>query len=113
MDFSKKLETYFKKVGLPMDIKRRIPSGDDETFYGILQPLFYKNKLYVELQPSAVGSLDDGCCLFFGAASINLAADNIIICLDKEYVVQRCEKFYLYGKPLYTWAVFRPCVKGG
>ena len=80
------------------------------TTSAFMQPLRYKNKMYIELQPSEVGRVDDGCYLYLGPADQNFVADDIIECAQRRFVAQRVETVYLFEKPLYKWAIVRPCV---
>ncbi len=84
--------------------------GKTIVSHAVIQPLRYKNKLYVEFQPSEVGRTDDGCYLYLGAADTVFATDDRLEFSSKKFVVERFEPVYLFGKPIYNWAVLRPCV---
>lgn len=107
-NLDKKIKELFKKVGRPIKLYKN--GSVFNMTYGVLQPLLYKNKLYVELQPSEMGRMDDGCCLYLGPADFKFQADDIIVVGEKEYITQRFEEVYLFGDCIYTWAVVRPCV---
>ena len=79
----------------------------------IIFPLRYKNKLYVELYPSEVGKIDDGCCMYLGPANVFFNADDIVTYQGKNYVTQRFEEIFIMKEIAYCWAVLRPCVSEG
>ena len=87
-----------------------VTNGETLRSCAMIQPLRYKNKLYVELQPSEVGRIDDGCFLYLGPADIVFKADDRLSFETKKFVVERFEPVYLFAKPIYNWAVLRPCV---
>lgn len=107
-DYADLIEVLLKKYGRRVTVIFK--SGEEITTGAVVQPLLYKNKLYVELQPSEVGRVDDGCCRYIGPADVEFESDDSVKTSDKTYTVQRFEKFYMGDKPLYSWAILRPCV---
>lgn len=107
MDIDKRVKAMLEHCGSPF---RVTTGGETLSAYAMIQPLRYKSKLYVELQPSEVGRIDDGCFLYLGPADINFRADDRLEFGNKRFVVQRFEHVYLFGAPIYNWAVIRPCV---
>lgn len=109
-DLAKKVERLMGQAGQELVIKNSNGVIVGST-YAFLEPLRYKNKMYIELQPSEVGRVDDGCCLYLGPADVEFLADDFIFNQEnKRFVVQRVELIYLFNKPLYRWAIVRPCV---
>ena len=109
-DLAAKVKSLMERAGQELTIKNSngVSLG---TIYAFLEPLRYKNKMYLELQPSVVGRIDDGCCLYLGPVDVEFGADDFIYnCEQKRFVVQRVELIYLFKKPLYRWAIVRPCV---
>ncbi len=107
MDIEKQVTALLQHCGTPFSVTT---AGKVISSYAMIQPLRYKSKLYVELQPSEVGRIDDGCFLYLGPASVVFSADDRLNFSDKKFVVERFENVYLFGKPIYNWAVLRPCV---
>ena len=99
----------FATVGIPATINRT--DGTVLETHALIQPLLYKNKLYVELQPSEYGKFDDGCYLFLGPADSEFAADDIVIINGEKYITERYEMMYLFSQKLYGWAILRPCIE--
>ncbi len=109
-DMSARITAILNKLGMKMEYWKRSDKSASATIYGVLQPLLYKNKLYVEMQPSAIGPVDDGCYLYLGPAKPRLQAEDFIYAKGKKFVVQRYERVYLSSKPLYSWAIVRPSI---
>lgn len=106
-DLSSQISEIFKKLGMKM--KHQVHGERTYTdIYGVLQPLLYKNKMYVEMQPSAMGPVDDGCYLYLGPVTPKFRAEDFLIAKTKKYVVQRYERVYFCSKPIYSWAIVRP-----
>ena len=107
MDIEENVTFLLKRCGVSFTVKT---AGDVISSYAMIQPLRYKNKLYVELQPSEVGRIDDGCFLYLGPADITFGADDKLEFADKKFIVERFENVYLFGKSIYNWAILRPRV---
>ncbi len=106
-DLANQIKLLMKEAGQQVEIAR---GEKTDIVYAFLQPLRYKNKMYIELQPSEVGRVDDGCYLYLGPSDAEFLADDILYANGRRFVVQRVEKVYLFSKPLYCWATVRPCV---
>ena len=107
-DLAKQVSMLMQQAGQHITVAT---SSGTQNICAFLQPLRYKNKMYIELQPSEVGRVDDGCFLYLGPAEVPFEADDFMYNDDgKRFVVQRVETVYLFKKPLYRWATVRPCV---
>jgi len=108
MDYKGALSAFFQKFGQVIQIK--YTNGTQKTGKAIMMPLLYKNKLYVELQPSEVGKIDEGCYQYIGDADLVFSTDDIVVFAGKRYVTERFERIYYGTQPFYCWAVLRPCI---
>lgn len=108
-DIAVDITRIFEKVGMPTEIRHT--DGSVFHTYSLLQPLLYKNKLYVELQPSEFGKFDDGCYLYLGPSESNLKPDDVVIIDGEKYITQRYEAMYLFSRSIYGWAILRPCIE--
>jgi hypothetical protein len=88
-----------------------LPQGEI-TVHAMLQPLRYKNKMYLGGAYLPTGFEDGGHYLYIGErrcrldrcpAGVQLAADG------QRYLVKRAEAVYLGEEALYVWAVVRRC----
>jgi len=107
MNIEAKVTAMLEHCGTPFSVAT---GGKVLSSFAMIQPLRYKNKLYVELQPSEVGRIDDGCFLYLGPSHIIFEADDKLEFADKKFVVERFENVYLFGKTIYNWAILRPRV---
>ncbi len=108
MDYPKIVKAMLEKFGQSVKIEKQ--DGTEFSCCAVMMPLLYKNKLYVELQPSTVGKIDEGCYRFLGPEDAVFEPDDIVSFEGKSYVTQRFERIYFCGKPFYTWAILRPCI---
>ena len=83
-------------------------NGIEKTCYAVIQPLLYKNKMYVEMQPSELGKTDDGCYKYLGPYDVIFSDGDIIKFSGNRFVVQRSESVRFAGETLYVWAILRP-----
>ncbi len=109
-DYSKILRWMLSYAGGSITVKRK--NGSSEKVKAVFIPLLYKNKLYVELQPSQVGKADDGMYRYLGPPNVEFAVDDILVAYGERFVVERFEKIHFADKAMYCWAVARP-VTGG
>lgn len=81
----------------------------------MMQPLRYKNKMYLEGTPTDIGENDAGYYLLFAPASFELKNSDNSRCLfdgEKKYVTDRTEKIYYGDTVMYTWAVIKNAADG-
>lgn len=109
-DYSADIIKLMNAAGNEVTVKRK--NGETFKVKAFLHPLLYKNKLYVEMQPSEVGKTDDGCFRYIGPGNVIFAADDIVEFDGERFVVERFEKVFLFGISIYCWAVARPATGG-
>lgn len=82
-------------------------------FKGVLEPLLYKNKLYLNGKQLPQGFLDNGDYLLICPAEVKLPVlgTAFVESQEKKFVLKRSETVNLSAKPLYIWAVLMPYVK--
>ena len=100
---------YFEKYGIRM---RYVVSGSKNKtfdFYGFLQPLRYKNKLYLSGVPTELGYDGLNKYLLICPPEIDMKSIdgiNYRLCFGEEaFGVDHCETVYRQGKPFYLWAI--------
>lgn len=89
-----------------------VPSGGDKKIKvkALLNPLLYKNKLYIGGGYMPDGFFDGGHYLYVGLPDVrldNLPIGSVIFCSGSKYVIKRGEQYFLGGSPIYTWAVLQ------
>lgn len=81
-----------------------------QSYKAFLQPLRYKNKMYLQGAYTGIGLSAQGYYLYIGPPEydLNLAkSDGFITADNKKYQIDRCEYVYRGSSPWYVWAVLR------
>ncbi len=106
------LETMFRRFGREI-VLRQDDGWHSEIFHGLIQPLRYKNKIYLDGVYTVIGFDNQGKYLYIGPARHDLTtfdagyveADGV------KYTIDRAEKVYCGASPLYIWAIIREIVE--
>ncbi len=113
MDFQKEVLTLLEAIGE----KATVTVGENEwQINAIIQPMRYKNKLYIEQERTQLGFKDTECFLYLGPAEPDFAgleSDTAIKTHDRMYNVSRADRISLKGITQYIWAVLTPRIKDG
>ncbi len=107
------LNSIFKKFGREISIKQD-DGWSSEIFHGFIQPLRYKNKMYLDGVYTVIGFDNQGKYLYIGPATHDLTAlesDSFIVCDGTKYTIDRAEKVYYGKEPMYIWAIIREIVE--
>lgn len=107
MTLNRLFDTFGRRV--------RIASVDDswqgELFHAFIQPLRYKNKMYLEDKRVPLGIGDMSYYLYLGPAEYDLTAvdeDEYMLRTDNEsFFITRAEKLYFSDSVSYIWAVIK------
>ena len=83
------------------------------VFRAAIQPLRYKNKMYLYGVNTEIGYNSQGYYLYIGPPEhdLTLNEDALIIDGDIKYQIDRAEKIKLGEEVLYVWAVVRTVVE--
>lgn len=107
-----KLLNLMKRHGREMSIS--LPDGwRSNAFYGFIQPLRYKNKMYLSGVNTQIGYNSEGYYLYIGPPEhdlTNIDMDARLSAAGIDYQIDRAEKVYRNGKVFYIWAVIRTTV---
>lgn len=88
----------------------------DYSVKAVVQPMRYKNKLYLEMDSTALGLNDAECFLYLGSSEVDFAGvemETVIYTNDRAFNVSRVDRVCFGGKTLYIWAVLTPRTRGG
>ncbi len=100
------VEKIFENYGQVMKFKTE---NGEKVFKAFLQPLRYKNKMYLSAASTELRYDCSRKYLLLAPCEIDLnAADGYKASLfsnGSKYIVDRTEIIYLSGKPIYAWAV--------
>lgn len=107
------LDRIIEKYGMP--VTAHCSGGSFDT-YAFIQPLRYKNKMYLDLNMDRLGKVDDGCYLYIGKADVPLEfrynQAEITSPLGR-FVVARAETVSVGSSAVYVWAVLNPLIREG
>lgn len=84
--------------------------GTSFSFRCILQPMRYKNKMFLDSQYTKLGVVDESCFLYIGPANVPIAESVYPVLYDEtgqHYVCVKTETVYFKNEPLYHWAILR------
>lgn len=107
-----RIENLMKHHGREMCLT--LPDGwSSNTFYGFIQPLRYKNKMYLYGINTQIGYNSQGYYLYIGPPEHDLTkmgTDTRLNADGSEYQIDRAERVYRGGKVFYVWAIVRTTV---
>jgi len=87
---------------------------DLPPYRAFIQPLRYKNKMYLNGVNTEIGFNSQGYYLYIGPPEPNLAelAEGVFVAAeDSAYQVDRAEQVYFGSRPLYQWAILRTVIE--
>ncbi|NCC87335.1 MAG: hypothetical protein EOM05_05640 [Clostridia bacterium] len=104
------VEAMIKSFG--RDVSLHMSDGwTSGSYRAFLQPLRYKNKMYLEGLQTDIGFSEQGYYLYIGPEKHNLSALPkdawIADCDNKKYYINKVEKVFLGNKALYIWAIVK------
>lgn len=102
------LKQYGRKVNLCTK------EGIKQSFMASIQPLRYKNKMYLDGIYTEIGFNSQGHYLYIGPADIDLtvaAEDEFLTADGMSYQIDRAEKVFKGDKVFYIWAIIRTIVE--
>lgn len=75
-----------------------------------VQPMRYKNKIYLDSQYTKLGIIDETCFLYIGPpdAELREGTDKALVLTDgRNFTCSKVETIYYGSKPAYKWAILR------
>ena len=99
-------ERLFDNLGMTMLI---VTPDSQSEFKAIIQPLRYKNKIYLNGVPTELGYDSMKKYLLLCSSRVELekvnSVDTYLVYDTKSFRLDHCEKVYFKGKPFYYWAI--------
>ena len=106
---SDNLESLLKRYGRSVYITSE--KLNSEIFNALVQPLRYKNKMYVAATNTEIGLAEENYYLYIGPGNKDLRKMGASVMLHtadgKSYEVQKSEKIYNGESVFYIWAVIK------
>ena len=113
MDFKSCVEVFFRETGAEVTVK---VNDTEYLIKAVIQPMRYKNKMYLEPERTELGFKDSECFLYLGPAVPDFAGlepDTTVIHGDRVYKTSRADRISIGGETVYIWAVLSPKIKEG
>lgn len=91
--------------------KIQVDDGSDSRSYSaFIEPLRYKNKIYLDGTSLTQGFVDGSHWLMIAPPELVLdkpLESYAIECaaMDKRFMVKKCDTYYIEDKPIYLWAI--------
>ena len=105
------IKKLFKTFGCAVTVCSANVAPYTAQSFGFLQPLRYKNKMYVDTQMTDLGLDDDGRYVYIGLPEplLTSTADNgrTLEMGNQKFSVIRAENVFHQGKSLYVWAIIK------
>ena len=102
----------FKRYGQPGILVKRGEGVEIIPVHAFIQPLRYKNKLYLRGRYTEIGKNKEDYYLYIGPPDVDISETDgssvQLVFADKEYLVYRTEYHTVAGKDVYQWAIIRP-----
>ena len=99
-------EMIFENMGMLMKI---VSDDNEHEFKAVIQPLRYKNKIYLNGIPTELGYDSLKKYLLLCSHRVELESvdgiNTFLIFDRKKFRVDHCEKVYFKGEPFYYWAI--------
>lgn len=86
-----------------------VTNGKKLATSGFVEPLRYKNKVYIGGEYHRLGFRRTEKYLYVGPCDVELCEnESVIETQGDKYIVKRCEKYYVKDTPVYMWAILLP-----
>lgn len=104
MSIQKNISKMLQKYGSDVTVKDKLGSFEIKA---IIQPLMYKNKMYLGGSELSAGYYDAGHYLMIASCSdfVRDYRSAVITCNSESYTIKRSERVHLGEDDLYIWAV--------
>jgi len=98
-------------AGVGKTVTAHLPDGwCSEPFKALIQPLRYKNKMYLDGTYTDIGRSTSGHYLYIGPSDHDISkldSTAYLVSGDVRYVISRAERCYLGEKVTHIWAILR------
>lgn len=107
------LKALFEKYGQEVTLKGS-DGWSSPVFGGFIQPLRYKNKMYLNGVNTVIGFNSQGHYLYIGPPDHDVGRLNSEQWIEsnlQKFTVDRSEKVYFKNEVIYVWAIIREIVE--
>lgn len=113
MEISDKIGKMLERLGEDVTV---VVNSNRTKCKAVIEPMRYKNKLYMDIGSTVMGLNDTECFLYIGPADPDFTGKELstaIFSADRAYNVSRADRISMGGTCLYIWAVLTPRIKEG
>ena len=113
MNFKSSVEKLFDQLGTDV---RLIIRGRIVDTRAVLQPMRYKNKMYLGIKRNEMGFSDSECFLYLGPAEPSFVGEELETTVWSDgasFNVSRADRVLIGNETVYIWAVLTPRIKDG
>ncbi len=115
MIYSKITGELIRRFGCRIEV---IKDGASKSLGAFIQPLRYKNKIYLDGSAITQGMYDGSHYLMIAPPELKFDGDlddYVISCpsMNERFTVRKVETYYLMDQPVYLWAVLGRFEEGG
>lgn len=107
------LKSSFKKYGREMVLCKN-DGWTSNRYFGFIEPLRYKNKMYLNGINTEIGYDSQGHYLYIGPPDHDLSDldDSFYLVAGKDkFIIDRAERVYKGNQVFYIWAIIRTIVE--
>ncbi len=108
------IDEMFRRFGREIRLRRE-DGWYSQIFHGFIQPLRYKNKMYLDGVYTVIGFDNQGKYLYIGPPEHDLTnfdlSTGFVEADGVKYTIDRAEKVYYSNTPIYIWAIIREIVE--
>ncbi len=107
------IQEFIRRYGCQVNLYR---DGNtvSESYRAFVQPLRYKNKMYLEGTRTPIGYADQSHYLYVGPGSVDVTAlpqEAVLTMGEGRFYFSHCEAVRLADETLYMWAILRTLVE--
>lgn len=114
MDIKSSVSFLLQKAGETVNVTIGTIPETIVQVKAIIQPMRYKNKLYVDMAWGNLGFKDTECFLYIGPPEVDftgLELRSFVKTVDRAYCISRADRIRVEGETVYIWAVLTPKIK--
>ncbi len=105
MNIPKRIEKFLNRNARPFIL---VQDGVGTDIKAVLQPMRYKNKMYLDSQYTKLGIVDESSFLMLAPAGLDINEHYDFLVDDaNQYSFVKVEQIYCLDTPAYTWAILR------
>ncbi len=108
MNAARSINRLLRRHGKPIILVQPGVNNSGVRVNAFLQPMRYKNKMYLDSQYTRLGIMDESSFLLIAPAEPQIDEyTDFLVDGDEQYAFVKAERVYFTDSPAYTWAILR------